>query len=138
MDKENKILIASSTKNLSKVRDFVSNIAELSGIAPDVVNQITLAVDEACTNIIKYSHKYDETKYIEIETHANRHKFAIKISYKGEGFNPNNVPTPNMIEYFKNYKRGGLGIPMIRKFITKIEYKHSNPDNNLLTLIRVL
>ena len=138
MDKGNKILIASSTKNLHKVREFVSDIALSEGIAPDVVNQITLAVDEACTNIIKYSHKYDESKSIEITTHSDLHKFEIRISYQGEGFDPNNVQTPDMVEYFKNYRRGGLGIPMIKKFITKIEYEHLNPDKNYLTLIKSL
>jgi len=136
LGKEDKILIASSTKNLVKVRNFISESASTEGIEKNVINQITLAVDEACTNIIKYSHKYDETNSIEIVTQSLPHQFIVKIFYKGEGFNPNDVPIPDMLEYFKNYKRGGLGIPMIKKFINKIEYTHSLPDNNYLTLIK--
>jgi anti-sigma regulatory factor (Ser/Thr protein kinase) len=43
-----------------------------------------------------------------------------------------------MKEYFAKYKVGGLGIPLIKKFMSKIEYAKINPNINSLTLIKDL
>lgn len=136
MNANNKIIIFSSTKNLVTVREFIEKTAQDFGVNTNIINQIILAVDEACTNIIKYTHKYDDKNTIEVTISNEKNAIKVIIFYKGEGFDPNKVKNPDMIEYFKNYKVGGLGIPMMRKFMNKIEYKHQNPDLNTLVLIK--
>ena len=136
MNANNKIIIFSSTKNLVTVREFIETTAKDFGLDSNIINQIVLAVDEACTNIIKYTHKYDDKNTIEVTILNEKNAIKVIIFYKGEGFDPNKVKNPDMIEYFKNYKVGGLGIPMMRKFMNKIEYKHRNPDLNTLILIK--
>lgn len=131
-----KIIISSSTKNLARVREFVEKKAKELGFASTDINQIILSVDEACTNIIKYTHNYDEGQHIEIELANSNRQFKIIINYQGNSFNPNHLPEPDMHEYFEKFKVGGLGIPMMRKFMSKIEYEHKNPDYNSLTLIK--
>jgi serine/threonine-protein kinase RsbW len=49
--------IKSKTENLSEIRDFVSGNARAAGILEATVENIILAVDEACTNIIKHAYK---------------------------------------------------------------------------------
>lgn len=136
MNAKDKILITSSTKNLVIVRKFIEERAQSFGLDSNIINQIILAVDEACTNIIKYTHKYDDENTIEIAISTEKDAIKVIIFYKGDGFDPNKVKNPDMIEYFKNYKVGGLGIPMMRKFMNKIEYQHQNPDLNTLVLIK--
>lgn len=41
-----------------------------------------------------------------------------------------------MDEYFKSFRVGGLGIPMMKKFMNRIEYDYKIPDENSLTLIK--
>lgn len=137
-DDNNKILIKSSTKNLAEVRNFIEEKALLIGLDSQVINQIILSVDEACTNIIKYTHNYNDTNTIEVKVSDSDNQFQVEIKYKGEGFDPNKVKTPDMVEYFKNYKVGGLGIPMMKKFMNKIEYNHIKPDLNQLILTKSL
>ena len=97
-----------------------------------------MSVDEACTNIIKHAHKYNENEQIEIETKTDKTEFRIIIKYKGNGFDPNDLNSPDMKEYFSKFKVGGLGVPIMKKFMNKIEYVHKNSDYNSLTLIKVL
>ncbi|MBK7254224.1 MAG: ATP-binding protein [Ignavibacteria bacterium] len=61
MDNSNKILLASSTKNLSLLRNFIELKADF-GFDESTIIQIILSVDEACTNIIKHAHKYNENE----------------------------------------------------------------------------
>lgn len=119
------------------MRKFVEESAEHSGLDQATVNQIVLSVDEACTNIIKHAHKYNETNTIEIEIEAGYNQFKITFNYKsGNTFDPNEAQNPDMVEYFKNYKVGGLGIPIMKKFMSKIIAQHKNPDVNSLILIK--
>lgn len=138
MNASNKILLSSSTKNLALLRNFIESSATASGFDESAINQIILSVDEACTNIIKHAHKYNENENIEVETRNENGQFKIIIKYKGSGFNPNDLRNPDMKEYFSKYKVGGLGVPIMKKFMNRIEYVKKNSDYNYLTLIKFL
>ncbi|MDQ3019333.1 MAG: ATP-binding protein [Bacteroidota bacterium] len=134
----NKILFSSSTKNLALLRNFIEAEAVAFGFDLSSINQIILSVDEACTNIIKHAHHYDDKEQIEVETHSENRQFKIIMKYKGQGFDPNNIQSPNMKDYFEKFKIGGLGVPIMKKFMNKIEFDHNNTDYNYLTLIKFL
>jgi len=128
MDNTNKILFKSSTKNLSLLRKFIEDKALAFGFDESSINQIILSVDEACTNIIKHAHKYNEKEIIEVDLDSNENQFIIKLNYKGKAFDPNNISNPDMNDYFNKFKVGGLGVPIMKKFMNKIEFLHLNPD----------
>lgn len=138
MSNPNKILFASSTKNLAFVRDFIESKAIDYGFDERSLNQIILSVDEACTNIIKHAHHYNEKEHIEMEIKFDNGQIIITMNYKGKGFDPNDIENPNMKEYFNKFKVGGLGVPIMKKFMNKIEYVHKNSEENSLTLIKSL
>lgn len=131
-----KISIKSSTKNLFEVRNFIEDNAKKYLNDANVINQIILSVDEACTNIIKHTYKFDESHVIEIQNYANNKQFIIKIFYNGDEFDPNKRTAPDMKEYFAKYKVGGLGIPLMKKFMDKIDYMHYVNNFNELTLVK--
>ena len=108
-------------------------------IDENVVNQIVLSVDEACTNIMKHAHKFNNENIIDITVNSNKEEFTIKFEYKGpQGFDPNRAEDPDMGEYFKSYKVGGLGIPIMKRFMNRIISKHVSPDDNTLILVKSL
>ncbi len=138
MSNAEKILFSSSTKNLALLRNFVEAKAIAFGFDESSINQIIMSVDEACTNIIKHAHKFNEKEEIEVETQSENSQFKIILKYRGEGFNPNDLNNPDMYEYFNKFKIGGLGVPIMKRFMNKIEYVHKNSDYNYLTLIKSL
>ena len=138
MGGNNKITISSSTKNLAKIREFVEQKALDMGFDATLANQIVLSVDEACTNIIKYTHKFDESNSIELQVDDNSKAIKITINYQGASFDPNNVNDPDMKSYFEKFQVGGLGIPLMKKFMNDIIYLHKKPDVNTLILTKTL
>ena len=118
------------------VRDFVEDSAKKFVNDFKIINQIVLCVDEACTNIIKHTFKFNEEHNIEIGYVASDKTFIIFLKYNGAQFDPNTREIPDMKEYFAKYKVGGLGIPLMKKFMDKIEYSYQIPDSNTLTLIK--
>lgn len=136
MENTAKILIKSSTKNLYEVRNFIEENAKKYLSDSNIINQIILSVDEACTNIIKHTYKFDENHIIEIQNYTDNNQFIVKIFYNGDEFDPNKKDNPDMKEYFAKYKVGGLGIPLMKKFMDKIDYMHDVNDFNELTLVK--
>lgn len=138
MHLSDKIIISSNTRNLTQVRDFVESSLMSAAINPKIIDQIVLSVDEACTNIIKHTYKFEDGHNIEVFLLINSNSIKISIIYSGSAFDPNSKEVPDMSQYFKEYKVGGLGIPLIKKFIDKIEYTHTDDNLNNLTLIKFL
>jgi len=138
LNNKGEIVVKSSTKNLAIIRDYLEKELNKDGIGQSISNQIILAVDEACTNIIKHTYKFEDKYDIKLNFQKLPEKFVINIKYEGVPFNPNDVEAPNMKEYFAKYKVGGLGIPLIKTFMSKIEYSRIKPNTNSLTLIKEL
>jgi len=129
--------IPSQTEKLNVAREFVADAAKVFGFKEDDVNNIALAVDEACTNIIKHAYSYASDKEIDIVVSMKKPEFEILIQDKGKHFNPNQIPVPNMKEYMSHYKRGGLGMYLMKKLMDKVEYS-IHPKKNVVRLIKYL
>ena len=63
--------IESRTDNLLEVREFVLDAARTFGFSEEEASKIVLAVDEACTNVIKHAYHYAPDKKIQIVIEPN-------------------------------------------------------------------
>lgn len=114
--------VKSKTDNLSVIRDFISSNALEAGISAEAIDNIMLAVDEACTNIIKHAYKsYPEGEII-IKVKYDNKKITILIIDYGKTFDPTTVPKPDLKKYYKEHKVGGLGIYLMRTLMDDVEY----------------
>jgi serine/threonine-protein kinase RsbW len=115
--------IKSQTEKLHNVREFVSDAARKAGFDDESTSKIALAVDEACTNIIKHAYQYAPDKEIEIGITQSNGRFEIIITHQGKLFDPNTVKSPDMKEYLTHYRQGGLGMHLMRLLMDAVEYK---------------
>ena len=132
-----RIVIASQTERLHDVRKFISDLARQHGFQDDDVNKISIAVDEACTNIIKHGYNFAPDRDIDIEVIRNGNEFEILISDNGKQFDPNSVETPDMKEYLSHFRRGGLGMYLMKRIMDKVEFNFRR-DRNVLRMIKSL
>lgn len=138
MNTNNKTLtIESRTEKLSIVREFISKAAREFGFDEESIGKIALAVDEACTNIIKHAYHFATDKPISIRVNQNNGTFEVIIRDEGHPFNPDDIHLPDMKEYLKSYKRGGLGVYLMKSLMDKVEYKPS-PNGNEVRLVKYL
>jgi serine/threonine-protein kinase RsbW len=117
-----KLVIKSRTENLSSLRDFISDNANNAGLSNDDIDDIILAVDEACTNIIKHAYKSVPDGEIIIEINYNSRKFTIKLIDHGNSFDPESVPVPDLQKYLRQRKVGGLGLYLMRTLMDDVKY----------------
>ncbi|RMD49860.1 MAG: ATP-binding protein [Ignavibacteria bacterium] len=131
------ITVKSTTENLSVIRDFINDQAARAGFDADDIHKIILAVDEACTNVIKHAYKFSPEGEITISTKIEKNKFVISIFDRGLHFDPNKIPEPDIIEYHKSKKIGGLGMYLMKKLMDEVRYNIST-DSNQVILIKNL
>lgn len=134
------ICVRSEFSELQHIRDFIVSQAVDFGFQESVASKIALAVDEACANLIKYSFKLDDSQEFCIEIGNKLNDFIVHISDESNSFNPLDVDRPDMQKYFKELKRGGLGIHIMRSVMDNIEYSPSNKksNKNILKLVKSL
>jgi serine/threonine-protein kinase RsbW len=133
---QKELIVKSSTDNLSKVREFTRNYAAKSGFDDDTIGKIILAVDEACTNIVKHAYHYFPNGEITVKINSDKAKFKITITDSGSKFNPNEIEEPNLSEYHRKKKVGGLGMFLMKKLMDEVKYHTLSKDRNQVVLVK--
>ena len=128
--------VDSRLENLEVIADFVATSMKQLGIEEGTY-QVQLAVDEACSNIIKYAYS-DWEGIISIACELQDNEFVITIGDKGSPFDPNSVPPPDMETDWDERSIGGLGIYMMRKLMDEVSYSYDTEKGNRLTMRKKL
>lgn len=120
--KTKKLSVKSKTENLSIIRDFIKSTTTEAGVASDVVENIILAVDEACTNIIKHAYKSSPDGEIIIKTKSTLSCFVVSITDYGKSFEPDTIPEPDLQKYYRQKRVGGLGMYLMKTLMDDVKY----------------
>ena len=118
---------------LGRVRDFIVNVCEEAGFSTREVSNTKLAVDEACTNIIKHAYSGrreggDITVVAEIESG----RIKIHLKDRGNHFDFSAVKDPDLDQYVETGRKGGLGVFLINRLMDGVEYHTTGAGNELI------
>ncbi len=138
MAKISKRTIKSRTENLLDIREFVSSEAYESGFSEEETSKIVLAVDEACTNIIKHAYHYDPNKEIRVSIKTNKGLFEVLIEDEGASFNPLDIKPPDLKQHLQQFRRGGLGVYLMKTLMDEVEYNLTPGKKNVVRLTKYL
>lgn len=116
------LVVKSKTDNLSTIRDFLFSAAKEIGFSPDAIDNMTLAVDEACTNIIKHAYKSHPDGEIIIRLLYSNKKLNITIIDYGVAFEPDTIPPPDLKKYYQQHRVGGLGMYLMKTLMDDVKY----------------
>lgn len=118
---------------LGRVRDFVVAVCEDAGFGQREVANTKLAVDEACTNIIKHAYEgKTETGDIGVIAEIDAGKVSIRLRDRGKHFDFASVKDPDLDQYVETGKKGGLGVFLINRLMDGVEYRATETGNELV------
>jgi anti-sigma regulatory factor (Ser/Thr protein kinase) len=126
------IAIPSHPKYLALVRAVTVKMAELSGIVDGAIEDVKLAVDEACSNIIKHAYRGETDKKIVVKFRIIRKGFEVIIEDKGLKASPELIEGRSLNEV----RPGGLGIHLIKRAFDIVAFDEKRKKGNRLILIR--
>jgi serine/threonine-protein kinase RsbW len=133
-----KLKIPSITENLQMIREFVLKIAAKTGFNEETQEQIALAVDEACTNVIKHAHNHDARRLMDIQIQTDAQKMKITITDKGRGFDITKLKDPDVEKFIRESRHGGLGIYLIKTLMDEVDYEFNPGVKNQVQLTKYI
>jgi serine/threonine-protein kinase RsbW len=125
-----KYSIGCSLENLKGVRDFIRK--SLRGhVASDVVlNEIILALDEMCSNLMIHAHHCNPDHTLELHIDVpQKGKLIFEILDDGEMFDINHFHQPAIDNLIHEKRKGGLGIRLVKSIMDEVEYTKRNGRN---------
>jgi anti-anti-sigma factor len=130
------IKVPSITPSLSLIRGALRGVFSTLEFTDENEYQVIQAVDEACANVIAYAGKGDASFEIQLQIYALNKQIKIHIIDKGEIFNPLAQKAVDVNKRFQLKKVGGIGLELIKKCMTSVEYKELKGGGNELILIK--
>ncbi len=107
-----KMEVLSDPEYVSLIRLTVSGLANKIGFSLDDIEDIKVAVSEACTNAIK--HSLDD-KFL-VKLYALENGLTIEVEDKGTGYDVGELKEPDL----SNLKEGGLGLFIINSLMDEV------------------
>ncbi len=104
--------------NLQRVRDLVRVTAVRKGYSSDTVDCVVLAVDEACSNIIKHGYGARKTGDIIVEVLYIQDELIFRLTDFADPVDKAKLRSRDL----DDVRPGGLGIHLIKKVMDSFEY----------------
>jgi len=101
-----------------KVTHIASSVAEAMRLDKDKIDEIKLALIEACLNAIEHSKSKDKKVHIKFKMTGDRLEIIIK-DY-GVGFDPSKIKEPKIEEKLKSLSKRGWGLKIMRSLMDSV------------------
>lgn len=143
------------------MRSFATSIAREMGFADEEVDQIEMAVDEACANVIRHAYKHMgfssdfaagsspslapgseppsiEDCFLLVRIHIAPDGLAFEIIDRGVGIETQPKGVEGIDEYVQRGGRGGLGIFIMREFMDEVAVEPRQGGGTVLRMAKKL
>lgn len=118
-----RLTLPAKAENIPVIRHVLGAFAEALQLPPDVVEDMRLAVTEACTNVVRHAYNGDDTGTIDIVMKPDGDRLDVIVSDCGRGMGPSpDIDGP------------GLGLPLIAALADSIEVADAPVGGNRLTM----
>jgi serine/threonine-protein kinase RsbW len=133
----NKITVSCTKKNLKSIRDFVTEYLSAFKLTDILMNQIVLAVDEICANLIIHANQENPSKSISLTITEKSGMVRFEIVDNGVAFRRSEYKEPNIEEHIRIGKKGGVGIALVNRIMDKVVFESDDHQNTCLLFKKI-
>jgi len=119
-------------EELTRVRDAVDRLAAECHLAPEVVGDMQVALDEVLTNIVDYGYSDDAEHEIRIRLQVFDNMLEARIEDDGIPFNPLEVAAPDTRAPLRERRIGGVGLHFVKNLMSEVSYDRLGGRNHLV------
>ena len=134
----NELRIEARIDNLSRVLAFVDEQLEMYNCSHKALVQIEIAVEEIFVNIAHYAYK-PKVGAATIKCEVTKDPFQVLIEFQDNGYkyNPLEKEDPDVTLGIEERSIGGLGIYMVKKSMSQVDYRYED-GKNILTMKKII
>jgi serine/threonine-protein kinase RsbW len=138
MTSTHRLTRAAYLESLNEFREFIKEqCSGLPGVNEEILYDVQLAVDEACTNIISHGYAELDPGSIILDLATAPEKLIIVLTDFGHSFEPSSAPIPDVNAPIEERELGGFGLFFIQQSVDEMTYEVTE-DGNKMTLTKYL
>ena len=120
-----KLVIPSQTRYLNLVTNLAKRASTVAGLDDATAAKVSIAVDEAVTNIILHAYKNDPGQRVEVELRFVPNSLEVHLWHTGHGLREDQVSLPDPNEYVRRPRKGGLGLLLMSRFMDEVRFSEN-------------
>ena len=126
------ITVPADNEGYARMMARLQQVLSENGCSARIVSEMQTACSEIFANIDMYAYG-DNKGDVRITMDVIDGTVRIQFTDTGEPFNPLEHVDPDPVDNFKNRRKGGLGIMIVKKICDDVAYKRDK-DRNILTI----
>jgi len=108
-----------------------------SNLADERIDDLKLAVSEACTNAIEAHGAAGSDERVLVRCRTNDESIEVCVEDRGDGFDPGGLPDhPPVTDPDRLKFERGLGIPLIRALVDEVEFNPTGQGTAVRLVMR--
>ncbi|MFP3940063.1 MAG: ATP-binding protein [Acidobacteriota bacterium] len=102
-----------------------TSVAEAMRMSPDKIDEVRMAVVEACINAIEHSRSGDQTVYLSFAVLGEGEPERLRVTVRdhGVGFAPDELEEPTIEDKLTSERKRGWGLKIIRGLMDQVEVR---------------
>jgi phosphoserine phosphatase RsbU/P len=127
--------LASQLSELPRLAAEVARIGREHDLPAEVVSDLTLALEEAVSNVIRHGYGERPDGPISVAFHATGESIVVTVEDAAVGFDPLKHPEPDLTVPVETRPAGGMGVYLIKRLMDEVDYRMDD-GRNVLTLTK--
>jgi serine/threonine-protein kinase RsbW len=133
-DRRVRLTIPAKAEYITLGRLALSAIARVRPLSDETLNDLKLALTEACTNSVRHAYSGDRAGTVEIVYQLEPDRLVVEVVDDGQGFEPGELAG----EGNGDLNEGGLGIAIIQAVTDEVEIGERESGGSRLRFVKFL
>lgn len=131
--------VPSEIGNERYAMDFAEDVALEMGFPAEKIENLKIAVAEACLNAIEHGHKQNRNMKVLIDFTISDTQLEINVQDRGKKFKPETIEKPDLKEMLANKEapKRGWGMYIIKNMVDEMEYLNAGTGTRLRMVVKL-
>jgi len=126
------VRITNQRDQIDTVRKFFDDYSKENKLTEKTVHDIQMALDELLTNIVNYGYEDSDEHKIDVRFGINDDAVRVEIIDDSKPYNILEKENPDISLSVEDKPIGGLGIFLIKKLMSNVDYYTKEGKNHLV------
>ena len=126
------VQITNQRDQIDTVRKFFDDYSKENKLTEKTVHDIQMALDELLTNIVNYGYEDSDEHKIDVRFGINDDAVRVEIIDDSKPYNILEQENPDISLSVEDKPIGGLGIFLIKKLMSNVDYYTKEGKNHLV------
>ena len=131
------LTLRNDIRQITLLPGFLEDVTRGMNLAPGVLAQLNLALEEAVANVISYAYPEGTEGTVDIDARLQGNDLSLVISDSGSAFDPTAREAVDISAGVDERPIGGLGIHLIREIMDQVSYERRD-GKNILTITKTI